>query len=83
MNPDPTSETNPTLDNVLPEWKPPSLLVATKPDPYAADEGALVAIPGGLPCPWCGATCVEIDQTMIAVCQRNPLHKVEWMVWGG
>jgi hypothetical protein len=83
------SETNPTIHNVLPQWQ------QRRHPKYGWEEGAwaassrlqaegvMVELPGGMPCPWCGAHCIEIDQSYIAVCEKNPLHKVHWVPWGG
>lgn len=81
------SESNPTIDNVLPKWK------QRKHPKYGWEEGAweapkhlqlegiMVSLPGGMPCPWCDAKCIE--KNYIAVCTKNPKHKARWVPWGG
>jgi hypothetical protein len=86
INPDPTSETEPTIDNILPKWKhrykTSPFDISETIDTYR-EKGVIVCIPGGFSCPWCDSPCVEIGRTYVAVCIRNPLHKVLWTLWGG
>ena len=81
----------PTIDNVLEEFKP----IKNPKNPYenfgkvhspslgAMKQGAIVALPGLAPCPWCDSPMKEQDQSYIAVCENNPKHIVEWLPWGG
>jgi hypothetical protein len=69
----------PSMKNILPEFK--EFVKETSIE--LEKDGILVTIPGGLPCPWCKFPCKEIDKTKIAVCERNPKHKVKWLPRGG
>lgn len=56
------------------------------PREHARDKGAIAAMLGLAPCPWCDC---RMDDTftrnypMIAVCTLNPKHIVEWLPWPG
>lgn len=88
MNSDETDpEINPSIENVLPEFKPrldekySRLKSASQ---WAIREGARVSMMGGITvCPWCLGTLNENGQSMIVVCDKNPKHIVQWLYWGG
>ncbi len=54
-----------------------------EPNSRAKAQGAMASTPGGFPCPWCNSSCTEEGRTYIAVCDADPMHRVEWMPWGG
>lgn len=46
-------------------------------------QGAMAAVPGLAPCPWCRASCETDGDSMLAVCTADPAHRVVWVPWGG
>lgn len=82
-------ETDPTIENVLPEWRRRRHLQ------YGWEEGAweasdadraagiMVAMPGGMACPWCGVGFHRHDGSFVGVCRRNSRHRVRLVPWGG
>ena len=71
----------PTFDNVLTKWKTGPIL-AKKAIEADQKQGIPVRIPGGMRCPWCDYQLVYSGDH-VAVCVRNPKHKVIWEPWGG
>ena len=86
-------ETNPTLENVLPEYREDPLDThgnygkAIAPfwveKSVAQEHGVIASVPGGFRCPWCKSVMTEVGTSYVAVCDKNPKHVVEWTPWGG
>lgn len=57
--------------------------MAHEPDYHALRKGAMASMPGGMPCPWCMSRCHDLGGDMIATCENDPTHIVEWIPWGG
>lgn len=80
-----SSDTDPTLENILPEYVPSEgRFGASKPSSWAYEQGARAAVPGLSGCPWCDADTKELEErNYIAICVKNPKHIVQWLPWGG
>jgi len=74
------SEQEPTIDNVLDEYK----TYVRNAQQWAKHSGAIISIFGGSPCPWCKSRMTQTTLgSLVAVCNRNSLHIVQWVPWGG
>jgi hypothetical protein len=74
------TEQEPTAENVLDEYKTHVRSV----NPQSKQSGAIVSIFGGSPCPWCKSNMTQQTiGSLVAVCDKNPLHIVKWIPWGG
>jgi hypothetical protein len=73
----------PTIENVLEDSRD---MVSKISYPVEAPEGIsapVLQMPGGLPCPWCGAEMEMISDSYVAVCNSHSTHVVVWVPWGG
>lgn len=71
---------NPTLENVISRY----LNYVRLPSEWAKNQGAVLSIFGGSDCPWCGKQMSSKTLgSMIAVCNENKSHIVQWIPWGG
>jgi hypothetical protein len=68
------------MDKILEKYK----AHAQEPMLRAKNKGAIIAIGGGGPCPFCDVKCNETEKDYdIAVCSKNIEHIIQWLPWGG